>query len=104
MDHYGVASFAHTLQLTMSEALLSWHGISDAPAISKRFVGHFKHLPLAYSRSYDIQVELNMPPKCLQQDVYMRLNNTYYMTESLIAQKWALCAYTMDLPATWTAN
>ena len=51
-------------------------------------------------------MELNMLPKRLQQDVRMRWNSTYYLIESLIAQKRALCVYTAeyDLPATLTAN
>ena len=47
-----------------------------------------------------------MPPKRLQQDVRTRWNSTYYMIQSLIAQKRALCAYIAEhgLPATLTAS
>ena len=72
MDRLGVASlgcFAHTLQLIVNEGLLSQRSVSDVLAICRKIVGHFKHSPLAYSRLEDIQVELNMPTKRLQQDV-----------------------------------
>ncbi|XP_051548034.1 zinc finger BED domain-containing protein 4-like [Myxocyprinus asiaticus] len=109
MDQLGVASlgcFARTLQLIVHEGLLSQHSVSDALANARKIVGHFKHLPLAYSRLEDIQVELNMQPKHLQQDVQTRWNSSQYMIESLIAQKRTLSAYTAeyDLRATLTAN
>ncbi|XP_039602103.1 zinc finger BED domain-containing protein 4-like [Polypterus senegalus] len=45
-------------------------------------------------------------PRRLVQDVRTRWNSTYYMMESLIAQKRALCAYSAehDLPATLCAR
>ncbi|XP_077063451.1 zinc finger BED domain-containing protein 4-like [Siphateles boraxobius] len=109
MDQLGVASlgcFAHTLQLIVHEGLLSQRSVSDALANGRKIVGHFKHSPLAYARLEDIQVELNMHPKRLQQDVRTRWNSTLYMIESLIAHKRTLSAYTAeyDLPATLTAN
>ncbi|KAI7792535.1 putative zinc finger BED domain-containing protein 4-like [Triplophysa rosa] len=115
MNHLGVPSlgcFAHTLQLIVNEGLLSQRSIPNREqrrttlAVSRKIVGHFKHSPLAYSRLEDIQLELNMQPRRLQQDVRTRWNSTLYMIESLIAQKRTLCAYTAeyDLPYTLTAN
>lgn len=87
----------------MNEGLLSQRSLSDALAICIKIVGHFKHSQLNYSRLEDVQVEVNM---CLQQDVHMRWNSTFYMIDSLTAQKAALCAYTVeyDLTATLTTN
>lgn len=47
-----------------------------------------------------------MPPKRLQQDVRTQWNSSYYMNQSLLAERQALCAYTAeyDLPATLTAT
>lgn len=109
MDQLGVESrgcLAHTLQLIVHEGLLAQRSVSDALANARKIVGHFKHSPLAYSRLQDIQVELNMPPKRLLQDVQTRWNSTHYMVKSLLAQKRSLSAYVSeyDLPSTLTAN
>ncbi|XP_035800443.2 zinc finger BED domain-containing protein 4-like [Amphiprion ocellaris] len=109
MDRLGVANvgcFAHTLQLVVNEGLLSQRNVSDTLAVGRKIVGHFKHSQLAYSRLQDIQEELNMPPKSLQQDVRTRWSSSYYMIQSLLAEKRALCAYTAEyeLPATLTAT
>ncbi|XP_065111239.1 zinc finger BED domain-containing protein 4-like [Paramisgurnus dabryanus] len=108
MDNMGVRSlgcFAHSLQLVVNEGLLSQRSVSDAIAIGRQIVGHFKHSPLAYSRLQDIQLQ-EMQPKHLQQDVKTRWNSTYLMIQSLLEQKRVLCAYIADhdLPSTLTAN
>ncbi|XP_076828944.1 zinc finger BED domain-containing protein 4-like [Brachyhypopomus gauderio] len=105
MDRLGLASlgcFAHTLQLVVNEGLLAQRNVSDALAIGRKIVGHFKHSPQAYSRLEDIQMELNMPLKRLMQDVRTRWNSTYHMIKSLTEQKRVLCAYSAEyeLPAT----
>ncbi|KAI2655629.1 Zinc finger BED domain-containing protein 4 [Labeo rohita] len=109
MDNMGVRSlgcFAHTLQLVVNEGLLSQRSVSDAIAIGRQIVGHFKHSPLAYSRLQDIQLQMQMQPKRLQQDVKTRWNSTYLMIQSLLEQKRVLGAYIADndLPSTLTAN
>ena len=80
----------------MKGGALSQHSIADALAMGRRVVGHFKHSPLACSHLEDIQKELNMPVKKLQQDVPTRWNSTYYMKQSLVEQKRALSAYAAD--------
>lgn len=97
--------FAHTLQLIVNEGLLSQRSLSDALAKCRQIVGHFKHSQLSYSRLHDIQLQMHMQPKRLQQDVKTRWNSTYYMMESLLEQKRALSAYVADhdLPATLTS-
>ena len=109
MVDYGVPSLqcmAHTLQLVVQEGVLSQSSIADVVAVGRRMVGHFKHSQVAYSRLEDVQRELGMPIKRLQQDVVTRWNSTYYMMQSLVEQKRALGAYAADfeLPATLTAN
>ncbi|XP_073470760.1 zinc finger BED domain-containing protein 4-like [Aquarana catesbeiana] len=97
---------AHTLQLAVSEGLLSQRSIADAVGVGRRIIGHFKHSNLAYSRLQDIQIQLGQPVRRLQQDVQTRWNSTFYMLKSLIEQKRALGVYVSEyeLPATITAN
>ncbi|KAJ4932001.1 hypothetical protein JOQ06_017663 [Pogonophryne albipinna] len=64
-----VGCVAHTLQLAVHEGLLSQRSVIDALATTRKIVGHFKHSPLAYSRLEDIQKDLKMDVKRLQQDV-----------------------------------
>lgn len=101
-----LSCFAHTLQLVGNEGLLSQRSVSDTIANCRQIVGHFKHSPLAYSRLHDIQLQMQMEPKRLQQDVRTRWNSTYYMIESLLEQRRALAAYVVDhdLPATLTVH
>ena len=101
----GIRCMAHTLQLAVNEGVLSQRSIADVIATGRKIVGHFKHSPLAYGRLQAIQEQLGMPPKRLQQDVCTRWNSTYYMLESLFAQKRVLATYIADhdLPATFSA-
>ena len=97
-----------TLQLVVHEGVLSQRAVSDALANGRKIVGHFKHSPKAYSSLEDLQIELNVTPKRLQQDVQTRWSSTKYMIDSLIHQKRPLHAYSSEenhtLPAILTAN
>ncbi len=86
--------------------MLSQRSIADVVAMGKKIVGHFKHLHFACSRLEDVQNELRMPIKRLQQDASTRLNSTFDMMQSLVEQKRALGAYAadFDLPVTLTTN
>ncbi|XP_057184493.1 zinc finger BED domain-containing protein 4-like [Triplophysa rosa] len=101
----GIRCTAHTIQLAVHDGLLSQRSIADVIAIGRKMIGHFKHSPLAYTHLQSVQEQFGMPPKRLQQDVSTRWNSTYYMLESLFAQKRVLAAYLADheLPATFTA-
>ncbi|XP_023805814.1 zinc finger BED domain-containing protein 4-like [Oryzias latipes] len=87
---------AHSLQLAVTEGVMSQRSIADIIASGRRIVGHFKHSPLAYSQLQSIQKQLGQPIKRLQQDVPTRWNSTVYMLQSLLEQKRALCAYVAD--------
>lgn len=109
MMEFGVTSLpcmAHSLQLAVNDGVLSQRSVADVVAVGRRIIGHFKHSQLAYSRLADVQKELGMSVKRLQQDIATRWNSTFYMMRSLVEQKRALCAYAADfeLPATLTAN
>ncbi|KAK7879322.1 hypothetical protein WMY93_033900 [Mugilogobius chulae] len=60
---------AHSCQLCVQEGLLSQRSVTEILANARKIVGHFKHSPLAYSRLEDIQMDLHMDIKRLQQDV-----------------------------------
>ncbi|RVE75460.1 hypothetical protein OJAV_G00016690 [Oryzias javanicus] len=97
---------AHLCQLCVHEGLLAQRSVTDTLAIARKIVGHFKHSPLAYSRLEDIQTELNMDIKRLQQDVQTRWNSNLYMLQSLMEQKRPLSVSSTErtLPAVLTAN
>lgn len=104
-DLKGIRCMAHTIQLAVNEGLLSQRSIADVMAIDRTIVGHFKHSSLASARLQSIQEQFGTPQKRFQQDVSTRWNSTYYMLESLFAQKQVLATYIADhdLPATFTA-
>lgn len=78
-----------------NEGLLSQQSVSDAIAIGRQIMGHFKHTPLAYSRLQGIQLQMQMQLKCLHQDVKTRWNSTYFMNRSESA---VLTLLTMTCP------
>ncbi|KAK7878678.1 hypothetical protein WMY93_030514 [Mugilogobius chulae] len=105
LDECGVKSLgctAHKLQLAVHDGLLSQRSVSDCIANSRRLVGHFKHSQLATARLRDIQNELGLPNKIIQQDVTTRWNSTFYMMKSLLEQRRVLSVYGADhdLPLT----
>ncbi|XP_016392202.1 zinc finger BED domain-containing protein 4-like isoform X1 [Sinocyclocheilus rhinocerous] len=101
-----VGCVAHSCQLCVHEGLLSQRSVTETLANARKIVGHFKHSPLAYSRLEDIQMDLNMDIKRLQQDVQTRWNSSLYMLQSLLQQKRALSVFAAErtLPATLTAH
>lgn len=80
---------AHTLQRAVNGGALPQCNIADALAVGRHVVGHFKHSPLACSPTKNIQEELNMRVKKLQQDVSTTWNSTYYNMKTLVEQKRA---------------
>ncbi|KAL1276283.1 hypothetical protein QQF64_035906 [Cirrhinus molitorella] len=122
-----VGCVAHSFQLCVHEGLLSQRSVTETLANARKIVGHFKHSPLAYSRLEDIQMDLNMdikrlqqwvgPKSCgppgiefetngLQQDVQTRWNSSLYMLQSLLQQKRSLSVFAAErtLAATLTAH
>ncbi len=78
VDDTGVPSMrcvTHTLQLVVHEGLLSQRSVTDTRANTRKIIGHVKHSPLACSHLEDIQTDLKMEVKRLQQDVQVRWNS-----------------------------
>lgn len=80
--------------------------MSDCIAFGRKIVGHFKHSQVASTAFEKLQERLQIPKTRLQQDVATRWNSTFYMLKSLVAQKLAIAAYTVEhkLPASFSAH
>lgn len=109
MDDCGLNSLgcmAHTLQLAINETVLSQRAVSDCIAIGRKIVGHFKHPQVASTALEKLQERLQLPKTRLQQDVATTWNSTFYMLKSLVTQKQAIAAYTVEhkLPASLSAH
>ena len=109
MEECGVKSLgcmAHLGQLAVHDAVLSQRSVVDSLAIARKIVGHFKSSPLGTSQLRDIQIEMGMKTKRLQQDVLMHWNSTFLMMTTLLEQKHALVMYDSDhgLPVSLNTN
>jgi len=85
-----VSCFAHTLQLSLNDAILSQKSVADLLKDARKLVGHFKHSSSATSRLHDIQREIGLPAHQLLQDVATRWNSSYIMLNRLSEQKRAV--------------
>lgn len=85
--------FAHTLQLSLHDAILAQQSVADLMKDSRKLVGHFKHSSSATSRLHDIQKEIGLPVHQLLQDVATRWNSSYLMLNRLSEQKRAVSLY-----------
>ncbi len=79
---------AHTLELVMHEGLLSQCSVTDTRANPMKIIGHFKHSPLACSHLEDIQIDLKMEVKRLQQDVQVRWNSINVLSKYQIRTRY----------------
>lgn len=79
----------------------AFFSITDTLPDTRKIVGHFRHLPQAYARLEDIQIDMKMPPKRLQQDVQVRWNSAHYMIQSIVEEKAAFSAFSMQLSTTF---
>ncbi len=109
MEEAGVSSLpcvAHTLQLAVTESLLSQRSVTEALEVGRKILGPLKHSNLEYSWLQDIQTQHGQPMKILQQDMQTRWNSTLYMVQSLIEKKWAIGVYVSEneLPATLSTS
>ena len=94
LNSYGC--FAHTLQLVVKDGVISQRAVSDLLAVCRTIVGHFKRSTIAYDKLKAIQQRLDLPQHHLKQDEPTHWNTSLYMLESIIEQKVALAAYSVD--------
>ncbi|XP_053551460.1 E3 SUMO-protein ligase ZBED1-like [Bombina bombina] len=85
----------HTLQLVINAALKN-SGIERAVSAARGLVEHFKKSELPSSKLKEKQKQMGTSEHKLLQDVSTRWNNTYYMVERLIEQRWPVTAALSD--------
>jgi len=89
---------AHTLNLSVNEAI---NGNSDIHQIFKKcraIVGHYKHSSFATGKLRDLQSQMNLPLLKVKQDVSTRWNSSLTMIERLLIIKIPLTASMSSLP------
>lgn len=89
---------AHTLNLSINEAI---NGNLDIIQILKKcrtIVGHFKHSSHANGKLREFQLQMNLPILKVKQDVVTRWNSSLIMIERLIDIKNPLSANMSSLP------
>ena len=98
----------HTFQLSIHDCIFDQRAVSDALAISRRLVGHFKHSALSSQRLADIQRDLQCEVLRPVQDVCTRWNSTYHMIERLLKIKSSISVFCSETDGmqdkTLTAN
>ncbi|XP_047127648.1 zinc finger BED domain-containing protein 4 [Hydra vulgaris] len=72
----------HLLQLVVSDSI-SENIVIDVLSKCRRLVTHFNHSSLACNNFKQIQLQQNLDPLCLVQDVPTRWNSTYLMLDRL---------------------
>ncbi|XP_044760263.1 zinc finger BED domain-containing protein 4-like [Coccinella septempunctata] len=91
-----VSCFIHTLQLVITQSIVSQRSVSDLIATCKKILGHFNHSSAACSKLKIIQNELSVAPNKLIQDIPTRWNFTFLMLKRIYQQKRALTVYSAD--------
>lgn len=87
---------AHTLQLTIHDAIFSIAEVEMLIKKCHKVVGHFHRSEQARRHLSTFQKSLNLPEHALFQDVETRWNSTYLMMERLLEQKNALNLYRIE--------
>ena len=62
--------FAHTLQLVVSDSVLSQRAVIDTLAVCRSIVGHFKHSTIAYHKLDQIRERLDIKKHTLTGRTY----------------------------------
>lgn len=81
---------AHTINLTVTEAITSNKELSILLDKCRHLIGHFKHSVKSSNELRKYQKQLNAPELTLKNDVATRWNSVYIMIERLVTVKEAL--------------
>lgn len=89
---------AHTLNLSVNEAISSNKEFLDVLKKCRTLVGHFKHSVLASEKLRQLQIQMGLSQLKVKQDVSTRWNSSLHMMERLIEIKDPLSAAITYLP------
>ena len=81
-----VPFFAHTLNLSVSEAIKADTKIHQLRKSCRDIVSFFQHSVKASEKLKEIQLQQGIPENKLIQEVVTRWNSTYYMFERITEQ------------------
>lgn len=90
---------AHTLNLTVSEAINKTVTLKVIIAKCRNLVAHFKHSVLSSNKLREVQNQMNLPVLKVKQDVSTRWNSTLIMMERLVLLKPSLVVALSNLPS-----
>lgn len=88
---------AHTLNLTVNDAINQNEDLSKLLAKCRSLVTHFKQSSVAAYKLKEKETELNLPELKLKQDVATRWNSTFYMMARMVELKQPLTLALADL-------
>lgn len=89
---------AHTLNLSINEAIMSNKDFLDVLKKCRSLVGHFKHSVFASEKLKELQTQMGLPQLKVIQDVSTRWNSSFHMLERLVQIKAPLSAAMTFLP------
>ncbi|KAG8174443.1 hypothetical protein JTE90_014230 [Oedothorax gibbosus] len=88
---------AHTLNLVVEDALKVSDTFKDLLQKCRGIVGHFKSSVTSTSKLKNAQIQLNIQPLSIKQDVPTRWNSTLHMLERLLKIKTPLTVAMADI-------
>ncbi|KAE9528899.1 hypothetical protein AGLY_012474 [Aphis glycines] len=83
---------AHTLNLSINEAIMSNKDLLDVLKKCRTLVGHFKHSVFASEKLKELQTQMGLPVLKVIQDVSTRWNSSVHMLDRLVQIKAPLSA------------
>lgn len=89
---------AHTLNLSINEAIMSNKDFLDVLKKCRTLVGHFKHSVFASEKLKKLQKQMGLPVLKVIQDVSTRWNSSVHMLDRLVQIKAPLSAAMTFLP------
>ncbi|XP_060836462.1 E3 SUMO-protein ligase ZBED1-like [Rhopalosiphum padi] len=89
---------AHTLNLSINEAILSNKDFLGVLKKCRTLVGHFKHSVFASEKLKELQTQMGLPVLKVIQDVSTRWNSSVHMLDRLVQIKAPLSAAMTFLP------
>uniref|UniRef100_A0A1X7UWW1 Zinc finger BED domain-containing protein 4 n=1 Tax=Amphimedon queenslandica TaxID=400682 RepID=A0A1X7UWW1_AMPQE len=96
-DILSCACFAHTLQLTIKDGILSQRSVELMLSTSRKIVGRFKQSNVSLHALSSAQSKLELCQHRPVQDEPTRWNSSYYMLQWFMEQKPAILAVSTEI-------